>query len=298
MLKYFSPHNYIEYQEGNMNLILSAPHGGKMTPKSIPNRHAGTVVDGKIHYGHGLSGTKSNGNSEVRTKSDLNTKKLTNFIVKKIDQLTGGKRPYVIINNLHRSKLDPNRRVEPGAFGVRDAVEAWQAYHEYIEHAKSNISSQHRGRGLLVDLHGQAHSEDWIEIGYTLTADQMDNGYYTCSDTSIQGLALNLQEKHIDINIQELIRGPVSLGGMVMDHGLKVVPSPNYPSPAGGSYFIGGYITQRHGSSGTRDDNLDIDAIQIESPMILRTKTRLPYYSGVLSKVLLNYMTTYYEFKI
>ena len=280
-----------------MNLILSVPHGGKLTPKSIPNRHCGTIVDGKIVYQHGIAGEKATGNSEVRTKSDLNTKKLAMCIVKNITKQTGGYRPHIIINNLHRTKLDPNRRIEPGAFGVSDAMEAWQAYHDFIDQAKATISSMHRGRGLLIDIHGQAHPEEWIEIGYTLTSAQLDGGYYTCSDTSIQGLALSLKQKKLDMNLQQLISGKQSLGGMIAEYGLKAVPSTDYPSPSGGSYFIGGYITQRHGSSGVRGSRSDIDAIQIESPMSLRTKTRVKSYSDILTKVLLAYLHIYYNFE-
>ena len=39
---YFGRNNYIEYRAGNMPLIVSAPHGGTLTPAELPDRTYGT----------------------------------------------------------------------------------------------------------------------------------------------------------------------------------------------------------------------------------------------------------------
>lgn len=39
---------YIEYRPGNLNLIISVPHGGTLRPDSIPDRDAGCYKDGQV----------------------------------------------------------------------------------------------------------------------------------------------------------------------------------------------------------------------------------------------------------
>lgn len=46
------------------------------------------------------------------------------------------------------------------------------------------------------------------------------------------------------------------------------MPSPKIPGPLNGNYFIGGYITEVHGSYA--DSNSPLNAIQIEIPSSLR----------------------------
>ena len=81
---YFGRNKYIEFHPGSLPIIISAPHGGNLIPSEIPDRTYGTMV------------------------TDSNTKELTlaikNAFLSKI-----GKTPYVIINNLKRTKFDANR---------------------------------------------------------------------------------------------------------------------------------------------------------------------------------------------
>ena len=42
-----SDHGYIEYRPGDLNVILSVPHGGCMRPACIPDRDAGYAVNGR-----------------------------------------------------------------------------------------------------------------------------------------------------------------------------------------------------------------------------------------------------------
>ena len=179
----FAANNYIEYQPGSLNVIISMPHGGTLRPSSIPNRDAGCFVNGQCIYTHN-AGQKDPIRCPVRNKMDSYTKQLGTLIVKELTALTN-KRPYVIINHLHRMKVDVNTDLERGTFGVPIAVEAWKAYHSFIEKAKREIG----GPGLLIDIHGQNHPESWIELGYTLSADQLNNKTYCAKDTSINFLA-------------------------------------------------------------------------------------------------------------
>lgn len=61
--------------------------------------------------------------------------------------------PHVIINELHRSKLDANRDIEEAAFGDHKAELAWNEFHSYVDRAK--LSATFDGRSAFyVDIHG------------------------------------------------------------------------------------------------------------------------------------------------
>ena len=57
----------------------------------------------------------------------------------------------MIINHLHRERMDPNCDREKGSFCNKTAEEAWTAYHSFIETAQRAVA----GAGLLLDIHGQ-----------------------------------------------------------------------------------------------------------------------------------------------
>ena len=103
--------NYTTYYPGNSPIILSAPHGGDLTPDDIPNRTWGTTV------------------------TDTNTKQLTLAIMNFLDSNYNIK-PHVIINNLKRTKLDANRDKAEAAQGDLSAERAYDEYHYYISKAK------------------------------------------------------------------------------------------------------------------------------------------------------------------
>ena len=75
-----------------------------------------------------------------------------------------GEYPYVIINNLHRSKLDANRDKPEATFGEEVPEVAWNEYHNFIDRAKAEIS----GPGLFIDVHGHGHDNNWAELGYLI----------------------------------------------------------------------------------------------------------------------------------
>ncbi len=66
------------------------------------------------------------------------------------EELGDGRRPYMVIMHMIRSKLDANRLIEEGAQSDPVAMAAWHAYHEFIELAREEV-----GRGILYDVHRQ-----------------------------------------------------------------------------------------------------------------------------------------------
>ena len=76
---YFGREDYIEYHAGNLPIILSAPHGGQITPDEIPDRTYGTMV------------------------TDDNTYELTKVIMDTMKVRYGGT-PHVILCKLKEEK--------------------------------------------------------------------------------------------------------------------------------------------------------------------------------------------------
>ncbi len=239
---YFGREDYIEYHAGNLPIILSAPHGGQITPDEIPDRTYGTMV------------------------TDDNTYELTKVIMDTMKVRYGGT-PHVILCKLKRRKIDANRDSVEAAQGNRYAIRAWQEYHHYINVAK-NIITQQFGSGLFFDIHGHGANPDGFYdlrtwLGYLVPGDVLDqddtslNTVDNSNKTSIRALVDSSL-----FNFIEVLRGTNSFGALMDSLNYKSVPSVNDPGPMGSRYFSGGYNTARHGSRGGGS----ISAIQIEAP--------------------------------
>jgi hypothetical protein len=228
---------YIEFTAGSLPVIVAAPHGGSLTPVEIPDRTVGTTV------------------------RDTNTEELVRAIRQAFIDRTGAA-PFIVINRLHRTKLDANREIVEAANGNAYAERAWHEWHAFIEAAKQVATEEGPGgAALYLDIHGHGHAIARIEIGYLLgPADlALDNGALgqpsLIAKSSIRALAGNDGQRFI-----ELVRGPTSLGELLVQRGYPAVPSASDPSPGADPYFTGGYNTERHGSR----NGGSVNAIQLE----------------------------------
>jgi N-formylglutamate amidohydrolase len=233
---------YVEYIVGNAPLILALPHGGYLKPPGVKNRTYGVTVQ------------------------DARTQETGQEIAEKF-RSTYGLHPYVVISHLHRIKLDPNREIVEAAQGDKTAEQAWRDFHGFLDTARRAVGSQY-GKGLFLEIHGHAHSQNWIELGYLLSAADLNqsdtklNASNYVNKSCVRALAV----ANSTVAFSELIRGKSSLGGLLETAGLYTVPAPNTPGPGSNSYFKGGYDVRRWGSQpgGT------VDAIQIELPSTMR----------------------------
>jgi len=267
---YFGRNNYIEYNAGNLPLIISVPHGGALTPSEIPDRTCGD-----------------------ETVTDSYTIELGREISAAIHEITGCY-PHVIISNLKRTKLDPNREIEIAACGDAEAEIAWNEYHQYIDDA-SQIVTQVSEKGLFIDLHGHGHAIQRLELGYLLSSTQLRYSDYTLNtaayinSSSIRNL---INTNVTNISYSELLRGMGSLGTMFAMKYYPSVPSIDDPFPlVGETYFSGGYNTERHGSKteGT------IDGIQIECNHDVRfVETLRKEFAAKAAHVFLDYLKIHY----
>jgi hypothetical protein len=234
-ITYHGHNQYIEYQAGNGPFILSAPHGGALTPTEIPDRTVGTLV------------TDSNTDPMIRA--------LGAAILAE-----SGRRPHLIISRLRRTKLDPNREVVEAAAGQPAAVRAWREYHGFIEAARAAAAATNP-RAFYIDVHGHGHAIPRLEWGDLLTAATLDrpdaelNTGAFANQSSIRSLAAVAP-----VSFANLLRGPASLGARFEAEGYPSVPSPTSPSPGTADYFNGGYSTARHGSR----DGGSVSGVQLE----------------------------------
>ncbi len=158
--------NYLIYQEGNTNLILSAPHCGDLKPTSIPDRTWGTTV------------------RDTYTKTIM--KGLLNYF-------SGSQ--YFIYSGIHRSKIDLNRDVKEAAQGNKRMELTWKVWNDTLDFFTYD-SLRKYGRTLYVDIHSHNNSDE-IQLGYALSKTGyivIKNGGKTTEKSSLDGLGHDTYE--------------------------------------------------------------------------------------------------------
>ncbi len=266
---YFGRADYIEYVAGNLPLILSVPHGGSIEPAEIPDRTCGETV------------------------TDSYTKELAASVQEEIMELTGCT-PHIIICHLKRTKLDVNREVDIATCGNEFADTAWNEYHTFIDSAKAAVVRS-SGKGLLIDLHGHGHAIQRLELGYLLSAVQLaypDASLNQAAIIEISSIRSLAGSNITNLMHSELLHGLFSLGTMFADRRYPAVPGIDEPYPfPGESYFSGGYITSRHGSS----KGGSVDAIQIECNQDVRfEETARNSFATAAAAIFLDYLIRHY----
>ena len=310
---------YIEYIPGNLPIIISAPHGGV--------KQSGSTVGG-VSYPDNDSTLpdRSCGTNERDDNTDILIRRIQDEIF-----VQTGCYAHVIINNLHRSKLDPNREINEASCGDSDSEDHWNAWHSFIDQASASVEANW-GKGLYIDLHGQSHSIQRIEAGYNITGSQLDAASVnSITSTSITNLVSNNLNNY---DQEELVRGPFSLGqlfqeapgifynannnpGCGVTSGYRTIPSNtdhgggnncDDKTPHGNAYFNGNFYNNiRHGSGSAASDGEggggNIDGIMTEvnrrvrdlgSPYDSNPNTLEPFAIDY-ANVVLNYIDIHYN---
>jgi len=253
--------------DGNMDIIISIPHGGTLNPSWIPNRR------------HAFQcGKKNHDDCPVVWVSDDFTIDLGFEIAQSI-KMYCGREPHLIINYLKRPKLDPNREIHIGASRCYEVLEAFKQYHSLIDDTKRNFK-----HGLLIDLHGRGMDDGVTQIGYGINKMDLINNNYNVNQSSIQTLAKGSPG-------EDLITGEKSFGAFMEREGYCALPSPINPKPDRKEvYFSGGYITRHHGSS-------HVDAIQLETPSDLRINNsgERHQFAQAMGKAIVDFYSFHYS---
>lgn len=271
----------VSVQLGDLPLIISAPHGGLLKPSEIPDRTYGS------------------------TGGDGHTAELAWLLSAEIEAATG-LLPHLVVSNLHRTKLDANRELVEAAQGDQRAEEAWWAYHQAIEDARSRVVDDHLA-GLYIDLHGHHHDIERVEVGYLLLDDELrlsdselDQGT-NCQVSRTDTTPISCTEKSSILeltsrsgrSLSDLLSGGESLGAMLEVDGIPAVPSDATAAPdSGEEYYNGSFSTIQYGSR----DGGAVSGVQLETPYDVRQSAAgRESLAALISNALLVYLETIYD---
>jgi len=139
-----NPADFIQTMQGNLPIILSAPHGGRMQIPGIPDRKGGESIQ------------------QFTTATDTGTLEFAETLAASVEKEMGAK-PHLIAAKFLRKNIDVNRPAKD-AFEVESAKPVYNAYHDHIQKAVQQVKKDH-GRGLLLDIHGQGKDAKTIFRG-------------------------------------------------------------------------------------------------------------------------------------
>jgi hypothetical protein len=236
---YYGRMQYMEYDAGDLPVVITAPHGGSLTPVELPDRTG----------------------SAITTATDTQTEALAHAISDAFMASTGH-RPHLVICRLRRTKIDANREIVEAAQGNRLTERAWAEFHSFAEAARQAVLDA-SGTGFYIDLHGHGHEMQRLELGYLLTSTDLSQSDAALDATSAyrDKSSIRTLATEASVPFSVILRGSGSLGALFESNGFPAVPSVSQPSPGNDPYFDGGYNTARYGSR----DGGGMSGVQIET---------------------------------
>lgn len=105
--------------------------------------------------------------------------------------------------------MDPNRDPTVSFHdSTEDSAQAYNDYHNMIEthfgeKLMENVETKFK-QGLLVDLHGQSHKENWIELGYLISSKKLERNDL---NSIKKQTSMNLLASQVDGGLESVIRG-------------------------------------------------------------------------------------------
>ena len=241
---------FAHLQEGELPIILSAPHGGQLAVPDVDVRRGEGIPKGPKGFVSGRDG---------------GTEELGLQVAAEIERRYG-KKPYVVFARAHRKYLDPNRPAHI-AYEDPDAKPVYDLYHGKLDEYCRAVQ-QKFGRGLLLDIHGQASRKDTVFRG---TQD---------------GKTVTLLRTRFGEGAHA---GDESFFGKLKSRGWTVHPDPLDGKEQDG--FRGGYIVQTYGSH----QGYGIDAIQLEFGQDYRDPQRRRATAKVLVDAIADYGASYLD---
>lgn len=133
----------VEIQQGDLPIVLTAPHGGiQAIPDSVERSHKEFP--------------------QFVTVLDTRTDELARQTAKEVEKAFG-KKPWVVIAKFSRKYLDVNRPIEYGA-ETGAARAQYKAYHEAVRKAVDEVKAKY-AKGILIDIHGQGADKETVFRG-------------------------------------------------------------------------------------------------------------------------------------
>jgi len=261
--------NFIEYLEGSLPIIISAPHGGTFAPNDIVNRTDG-VFD-----------------------RDDYTKELTLEIIEEFFKQTNCY-PHTIMMDLCRTKVDANREENEAVSKDEQSIATYRSFHSFIEESISKVGKKYQ-KGLYLDIHGQSHQHKAIEFGYLLTNDILRLENDKLSAYAKRSSIATISD-YSDYSFIEQIKGDYSLGTLMSKKGFASIPSKDMPyASKDDEYFEGAYNTKTYAST----NGNCVSAIQIEFPYYCRESNvnRKETAKAIVSSIL-EFMKTHFNLNL
>ena len=198
---------FVTIRQGQVPIIISAPHGGEVPLRGIATR-------------------ENRGQKFFEIVRDQRTSELSEALAAHLTRQLGGA-PFVVIARFERRHADANRASEdayapPGDGGPKLV---YDAYHKALAAAATEVTRRW-GRGLLLDIHGQARVPDTIVRG-------TENGQ------SVKSLLQRFGE--------QAVSGPASVFGALAAKGYRVAPT-GAANDREERLFRGGHIVNTYGS--------------------------------------------------
>ena len=232
---------YISYRVGNTPIIITVPHDGTLTPSTFPNR------------------TGSSARAE-------NTRKVAEQFAYFFNANSNGLYPHIIYNNISRSKLDPDLNQMDGAQGNSYANLSYGTYHSFLQTAVDSVEA-YFDAGILLNLVEHNHSNQIVELGYLLSASDLDLTNLQLNSYSAQSSVSQIADISTS-SFAEVIRGYNSLGTLIVGrsytsndvtYSFEAVPTLDNPTIGSTDYSSGGYTIAQYGSSnGGKINGIDV----------------------------------------
>ena len=261
---------WVQVIKGDIPLVISVPHGGRFHDSAIPDRACSD--EGRVIKG-----------------MDLNTKEIV-LSIEEIFVQKYNKRPYIVISNISRRKVDQNREIELATCGHPQAIKAWNSYHDAIDAVLKYANKEH-GDLFFVDVHGHGHEVKRGELGYNINASYLRKIYFDGTNDSIaQHSSLgNYLHKEGKEKLFSLLYGEKAFGTILTKNGYPSTPSLQDPHPKEGEpFFSGGYITRKYTSTAYPY----VIGVQIELPLIhvRDTDANLKQYADSFARSYFDYV--------
>ena len=284
---YLGRNGYVEFRPGTLPLVISVPHDGTLRPTEIPDR---------------TDGSRS---------ADALVAAMAGYISDTLATITGGRRPHFVFMRLHRIKLDANRdTVASGATGAYAAGVANGEYHSILDTAMA-LAHRQFGPAQHVDLHGNSHPQQMIELGYGLGSAtlELSNAQLNSRPGLEDSSHVRVTSRRSPLSFAAFIRGSSSLGTLLANSGYVASPSAQTPSPGFSSFYGAvdhtGYTVRRHGCGILRrrpnpgDPTGQVCSVMMETPRSVGADTTVAArkrFAGATARALLAFLRAHYGY--
>ena len=270
---HFDKEKWVEYIEGNMPLVISVPHGGRVTIDTLPIRDCKDAITGV-----------DGGTIELAKAIQDYFKKTHNVV------------PHIIISHIARKHVDQNREFENGAVcGYEKNEKPWHTFHNWVDSAL-NLATANGKRAMYIDLHGHGHKNQRLEIGYNITWGELNkilNGTFN-NDQKYHSIR-NLLKQENGLELKEMLFGDNAFGTLLVNNGIASTPSKQDLVPQKGeAFFSGGDNTRRF--TGQKYPN--VFGLQIECDRTARSETKRYDTAKSIAEAIVQYMDMYAKTQI